>query len=170
MKENEAFPLPDLPDMTHLADGKYLSAMLVLFMKHTPAAVAMFDTQMRYLMHSEQWVIDNGLTDQSLIGRNHYEVLPDTPDRWRESHQRCLKGVSESCIEDPFQTKNGQTAYINWTVTPWFAQGHEVAGLIMFTEVVTDRVHARQDLELAMEAQQETQARLESFVRALSEN
>ena len=47
-----------------------------------PAAMAMFDTEMRYLAHSQKWLTDNSLTDASLIGRYHYDVFPGLPERF----------------------------------------------------------------------------------------
>ena len=50
-------------------------------MAHTPAAVAMCDTKMRYLAYSQRWAEDYGLKDQNLVGRCHYDLFPDLP--WR---------------------------------------------------------------------------------------
>ncbi len=49
-------------------------ALLRLFIKHTPAAIAMFDTEMHYLQVSDRFLTDYDLEGQDLIGRSHYEV------------------------------------------------------------------------------------------------
>ena len=67
-------------------------ALLRLFIKHTPAAIAMFDTEMRYLQVSDRFLTEYHLEGQSLIGRSHYDVFPDLPERWREAHRRILAG------------------------------------------------------------------------------
>ena len=84
--------------------------LLQSFMKHTPAAVAMFDKQLRYLAVSKRWLQDYQLADQHLIGRHHYDVFPEIRKmkEWQDIHQRCLAGAVESREEDSF-VRHGTT-------------------------------------------------------------
>ena len=47
---------------------------LRLFIAHAPAAVAMFDNEMRYIVASRRWLKDFGLGDRDLRGLSHYDV------------------------------------------------------------------------------------------------
>src|SRR4051812_14440552 len=82
-----------------------------LFMMHTPAAVAMLDLEMRYVMVSNLWLKAYGLEEQSCIGRSHYELFPEIDERWRAIHRRCLAGATESAEEDPFPRASGGVDY-----------------------------------------------------------
>jgi two-component system cell cycle sensor histidine kinase/response regulator CckA len=126
-----------------LRDSQMLLETLV---EHTPAAVAMLDRQMRYLAWSRRWLIDYNLGDRDLRGLSHYEVFPEISETWREIHRRCLAGATESCEEDPFPRVDGGTDFVRWVLQPWYKAGKEVGGLVMFTEVITERVEAQRAL------------------------
>lgn len=142
-------------------------SLLSYFIKHAPAAVAMFDREMRYLMVSDHWMEVYGLRE-SVLGRTHYEVFPEIPPRWRRTHQRCLLGVIESCEADPFPRKDGSTDYINWVVAPWYEAGDEVGGLIFYTENVNEQVEARQRLLQLNQELRRSNERLADFASAVS--
>ena len=122
-------------------------ALLINFVTHTPAAVAMLDMEMRYLQVSRQWLTDYNLEDQNIIGKTHYEIFPDVPDRWREVHQRCLAGAVEKCAEDPFPRSDGTLDWLQWESRPWYKTAGEIGGILFFTQVITKRKRAEEDLE-----------------------
>lgn len=136
---------------------------LEFFIKHVPAAIATFDKEMRYLRVSDRWIEDYRLEGIELIGRTHYEVFPETPDRWKKVHERCLKGAVESCLEDPLPRQNGHVDYVNWVSTPWYDEQDEVGGLIFFTEVINEQVEAKDNLIRLNKQLGNTNQRLEHF-------
>ncbi len=115
--------------------------ILQLFVEHAPAAIAMFDTEMRYISVSDRFIADYGLTaGREIIGKSHYEVFSEIPERWKDIHRRCLLGATERCAEDPFLRPNGKTDWIRWEIRPWLDQSGTIGGVVLFSEVVTEQV------------------------------
>ncbi len=117
-----------------------------LFMEHVPAAIAMFDRDMRYLVASRRWLSDYRLEDTDIVGRSHYEIFPEIPERWKKIHQRCLAGAIEKCEEDPFPRADGTTDWVRWEIRPWCDRRGDVGGLLIFTEVITERKRGEEAL------------------------
>jgi PAS domain S-box-containing protein len=119
---------------------------LALFVKHAPAAIAMFDRHMNYIAHSNRWLSDYGITQPNIIGRNHYEVFPDLPERWQEIHRRCLAGAIEGNEGEPWTRLDGGTDWVRWEVRPWNRSDESIGGLIIFSELITDRKQAEKQI------------------------
>lgn len=130
--------------LPRLFDG---SEFWALMLRHTPSAVAAFDTDMRYIAATQRWINDYQLNDQHILGRSHYDVFPDIPQRWKDIHQRCLAGAVEYCAEDPFPREDGRLVWIRWEIHPWHHANGNIGGIIMFTEVIT----AQKELQLLAE-------------------
>jgi diguanylate cyclase (GGDEF)-like protein/PAS domain S-box-containing protein len=106
----------------------------------------MFDRDMRYLAYSHRWLVDYGLAEQNLVGRSHYEVFPDLPERWKALHQRCLAGSIEKCDRDFFLRANGLVGWEHWEMHPWLTSTGDIGGIILFSEVITERVRMEEAL------------------------
>ena len=126
-------------------------ALLRQFIEHVPAAVAMFDKEMHYIMASRRWMTDYHLGERNIIGLSHYEVFPEAPQRWREIHQRCLAGNVERCEEDRFERQDGTVDWLSWDIRPWYAADGSVGGIIMLTEVITERKRVEEELRQSEE-------------------
>jgi PAS domain S-box-containing protein len=144
------------------------------FVRHVPAAVAMFDRDMRYLIYSPRWLTDYKLGDQDLVGRSHYEVFPEIPEHWKEVHRRCLAGAVAVHDDDSFVRTDGSTEWLRWEVRPWRNARNEIGGVIMFTEVITERKRAEEEHRRLVaqarvaEALREVDRRKDEFLAMLS--
>ena len=138
------------------------------FVAHAPAAIAMLDRDMRYLQTSERWLQDYKLTGQDIIGRSHYEVFPDIPERWKEIHQRVLAGAVERSDEDPFRRADGSLEWLQWEARPWLTPAGEVGGVVFCTQVITARKQLELDLQHQKRALERSNAELEQFAYVAS--
>ena len=132
---------------------------LRIYAAHSPAAIAMLDRDMKYLLASRRWREDYRLGDQPIVGRSHYEVFPEIPQRWIEIHKRCLAGAVEKCDEDEFRRADGTTDWIRWEIRPWHLADNSIGGIIILSENITARKHSQETLR-------ESEARLRTFYEA----
>jgi nitrogen fixation negative regulator NifL len=131
--------------------------ILQLFVEHAPASIAMFDTKMNYIAVSHRFLDDYDIGNQDVIGKSHYEIFPEISERWKEIHRRCLLGARDFCEEDPFMRANGELDWIRWEIMPWFEQQGKIGGILLFSEVVTER-------KLAEEALRQSELRYRQLV------
>jgi PAS domain S-box-containing protein len=141
-----------------------------LFVKHTPAAVAMFDNQMRYMVASDRWYTDYGLTGVEIIGKSHYKIFPEIDDmaKWKGIHQRCLDGAVEINEQDAFSRANGITDWLRYEIYPWRTSNNKIGGIIMFTEVITEKMKVQDNLRNLNKKLTESNKELEQFAYVAS--
>ncbi len=111
--------------------------------RHDPNAVAVLDKDLRFRYVSDRFVEDYGVSGEEVIGRHHYDVFPEIPERRRKVHRRALAGEVLSSELDSFPRPDGTTEYTRWECRPWYAADGKVGGIILYTEVITERQNAR---------------------------
>ncbi|MGF7141060.1 PAS domain S-box protein [Roseimarinus sediminis] len=121
--------------------------ILKLFVEHTPAAIAMFDQKMRYLVASQQFISDYKLSNENIIGRSHYEIFPEIDERWKALHRRGLAGEILKNEKDPFPRADGSLDWVRWEIHPWYETENKVGGIILFSEVITEQVNTANSLK-----------------------
>jgi PAS domain S-box-containing protein len=123
---------------------------LRLFVMHAPAAIAMFDRNMRYIAASRRWMTDFGLGGQDITGRSHYEVLPEIPESIRAVHRRGLAGEAISENESRFVRQDGSVQWLAWEMRPWYTVQNTVGGIIIFSEDITPRKTIEDEIRSAI--------------------
>ncbi len=144
--------------------------LLRQFVEHAPAPIAMFDREMKYIMASRRFVTDYNLKLQDLIGRSHYEVFPEIPERWKEVHRRCLAGATERAEEDPFPRADGTLDWVRWEIQPWYEECGAIGGIILFSEVITERKKAEEALRSLTSRYEAILAAVPDIIMAVDNN
>lgn len=134
-----------------------------LFIEHAPAALAMFDREMRYLAVSKRWLTDYGLKDGEITGHSHYEIFPEITEGWKSVHQRGLRGEIVEADEDRFDRADGSVQWIRWSVRPWHVTDGNVGGIVIFTEDITYRKQAENKVEETLRDVRALSARLQEI-------
>ncbi|MBM4313474.1 MAG: PAS domain S-box protein, partial [Deltaproteobacteria bacterium] len=145
-----AVAIQDITALRNAEEAFRLSEMqLKLFVEYAPAAIAMFDREMRYLNVSRRWREIFNLGERELTGASHYEILPDIPPEWKESHRRALAGEVLAIEADRFRRADGSVLWLHRKLRPWHDAAGAVGGIVIFLEDITERVRAEQALREA---------------------
>ncbi|GAB1544907.1 hypothetical protein NUACC21_75830 [Scytonema sp. NUACC21] len=106
----------------------------------------MFDRQMCYVGATRRWLTDYGYQQESYIGRDHYEVFPKTPEKWKTVHQQCLAGCAGTSSTDIFIWEDGSIKFVKWESCPWYDLNGEISGTIFSSEIITERKYIQEAL------------------------
>ena len=117
--------------------------------RHDPNAIAVYDNELRYVFVSERYLNDYGVKEKDIIGKHHYEVFPEMPQRWKAVHQRVLAGAVERSDDDYFERPDGSITYNRWECRPWYRAGGRIGGMVTYTEVTTARKLAEMALRVS---------------------
>ena len=113
---------------------------------HARSAIAIHDRDRRYVYVSERYLKEYDVERQDIIGRHHYDVMPDLPQKWRDVHTRALAGEVSAADRDPWVHADGRVQWTQWECRPWYEADGEVGGFIVYTEDITERVVAEEAL------------------------
>ena len=124
----------------------------------------MLDREVRYLVTSDRWIKDYQLEEKNIIGRTHYEVFPELPERWKQDHQDVLTGKVKVLKneEDSFVRPDGRVDWLRWELRPWYDSSGQIGGLLMLSEVITERKLLEQKL-------QSSEAQMRAIFEALTD-
>ncbi len=141
---------------------------LRLFFESAPAAVAMFDREMRYLAVSRRWLRYFDLPDD-VLGRCQYDVFPDIPRRWREANERCLAGAVKTSDGDRFERADGTVQWLKWQVLPWRTAAGDVGGIVILCEDTTESQQAIERQQVLIDELQHRTRNLITVVQSIAE-
>jgi len=106
---------------------------------HARSAIAVFDNDLKYIYVSKRYLNDYKVKEQNVIGKSHYEIFPDIPQRWKDAHQRSLAGEVLNSEEDPYHREDGSVDWTRWECRPWYESDCSIGGIIIYNEVINER-------------------------------
>ena len=113
--------------------------------EHNRSAVAVHDKDMNYIYISQRYLDDYNVKARDIIGKNHYDVFPNLPQKWRDAHKKALAGEITSAEDDPYVREDGSVDWTRWECRPWYEADGSIGGVIVYTEIITERKLAEQE-------------------------
>ena len=111
--------------------------------EHNQSAVAVHDRERKYIYVSKPYLDQYNVKRRDVIGRHHYDVFPDLPLKYREAHDRALRGEVSRGEDDPFEREDGTTAWTRWECRPWYEADGGIGGFIVYTEILSNELYRR---------------------------
>lgn len=153
----------------HRAELQAWNDLFAYIITHNNSAIAILDTELIFLYISDRFRRDYRVPDdETIVGRHHYDVFPDIPEKWRAVHRRALAGEVQSSEEDRFERLDGTVDYTRWEARPWYRSPGEIGGIVIYTDVITDQVERRIALERSEERARGAVTEKEVLLRELN--
>lgn len=120
--------------------------LMQYIIEHNNGAVAVHDRDLNYIYVSQRYLEDYEVEDKDIIGKHHYDVFPDLPEKWRIVHQRALRGEVLRANDDVYEREDGTIIWTRWECRPWFEADESIGGIIVYTEVTTEQKRVEMEL------------------------
>jgi two-component system sensor histidine kinase/response regulator len=141
-----------------VAETREAHQRVQLLIDHAPAAIAMFDREMRYIAVSKRWLQDYQLGDRDIIGHSHYEIFPDLPDSFKEVHRRGIAGEIIRADESSFERADGRVQWLRWEMRPWHQTDGSIGGIVIFSEDITEHKRITERLNTIIAEQRQARS------------
>lgn len=121
--------------------------ILSLLVDYTPAAVALFDLDMKCIVASRRWVMNYGLGSKNVTGMGIYEIIPQSGEDWKTVFIKCIEGACEKRDEQMVKLPDGRSEWMRWEMRQWKRPDNSVGGIVMFNEIVTELKQTKMKLD-----------------------
>ena len=121
--------------------------LMSYIIEHMRSAVAVLDHNLHFVYLSKKFLQDYEVQEKHAIGKHHYEVFPGIPQKWRQVHKKCLEGSIIRAEDDTYLRPDGRQERTRWECRPWHTDQGDIGGIIIYTEMITDRKNAERALK-----------------------
>ncbi|MCF7923472.1 MAG: PAS domain S-box protein [Candidatus Izimaplasma sp.] len=141
----------DITDKRNLKDKiLYYHNLMDYVIDHMNSGIAVHDKDLNYIYVSKHYLEQYNIKED-IIGKHHYDVFPDLPQKWRDVHQKALKGEVLSADRDEWIREDGEREITRWECRPWYDEFGEIGGIIVYTEIINDFIKIEEELKKSKE-------------------
>ena len=140
-----------------------------LFIEQAPSALAMFDTNFRYVSASKAWFDFFQISDHNIQGKPHDEVVKIVPKNWKSNYEQCLSGKVLKDIEEKVIAKDDSIQWLSWNFRPWYVEKGKIQGVLVNVNDIT-KIKRERELQSLLDVTQAQNRRLKNFAHIVSHN
>lgn len=112
---------------------------------HLPMAVVLTDCDLRVLYVNPRWLSDYQLTLAAVMGTPLTDLFPQWRDDWAQIRETCLAGGEHHDAEVLLRREDQAIDWVKREAHPWLTTDGMIGGLMIFTEIVTERKRAQDE-------------------------
>ncbi|NCU33349.1 MAG: PAS domain S-box protein, partial [Candidatus Moranbacteria bacterium] len=142
----------------------YKDKFLSYIIQYSMSSIAIFDDKMNYIYVSQKFKEINSVTDEDILGKNHYELFPETPERLKKIHQNALNGEVFTQERDYIVRNDGRYEWMRWECRPWYKQDQSIGGIILYVDNLDEQIALEEEI---LTKSREIEATLESIGEAV---
>lgn len=121
-----------------LSRANHAEKYLRWFVDFCPVPIAMFDSNLHYILVSQPWVKMLGIPRLKLVGTSLYESLPKAIAH-KHGLERCLSGGQMHYTAEIEITVQGESANsFQWDVQPWYTDDGSAGGIIVSSHALAE--------------------------------
>lgn len=121
------------------------------FIKDAPAAMAMLDTDLKFLSVSNQWLKEYHNGQSFIESLTFRELLPLFEEKLKLGFYKCLRGETIRKDAESFVKPDGKECWVKYVLSPWYDSEELVGGVIIELLDITEQKYQETELELARE-------------------
>ena len=106
-------------------------------LKETPIAIAIVDTKLNFISHSNQWLSDFTDNKIDIEGMYLFDVILEMPKLFKTVVELALNGKEDINDGQKFILSSGQVQWLKWKVSPLKNDENAFDGLMIFLEDIT---------------------------------
>lgn len=126
-----------IQEQRHKAALLHSRDLMRYIIEHSRGAVAVHDREYRYVYVSKRYLDQFRVQDRDIIGKHHYDVFPNLPQKYRDAHDKALRGEVSNGADDPYENEDGTIMFTRWECRPWYEADESIGGFIVYTEVLS---------------------------------
>ena len=109
-----------------------------VLMDQAPTAMALFDTELCYLVASGAWIEEFGVPTAKVRGKHFFELSPPMEAEWKPRFEACLQGKKQHDSEYRLVRPDGTEQWLSWDLRPWHDALGNVGGVLMVAINITE--------------------------------